>query len=926
MKALDILNPVKNFVRFLFAHFFEIFSDLLSARGSIPANDLMKDTLSTLLSAGMMLVFNLVALVVFLFLPQGQDVLLIVSEDITGGEAGSLVWLAFGTVIWSLFSEFGMRYAIYVTDNSGSSLSEARVNWRRKLQVVVSDIFIILPFLIVILGMIFNRPISDVVANAKNWYIGLWAPVVLLYLLMTGVSHIYFTRKKATEGADKKTADKPVPLPDTGKDNEVDKYAEEAKNNADDKAKEAPENGFLSWLREFILISGREKDWCEKLTGIYNPYIFLLPKSANFKNEVKDSYVSFEQKFLRLPEEERNLFPQNTEYVEQCAVVPKEFALIKYTEDYIAEKNSSGKKEWKVKDENCNGRYRWVYFIPNSFYHKLHRMLYLIVGISLVFLFLMLVFPVTYYKNIGAPGLLVLAFASWIGIYIGILYVDYAIFRKGPPLVPGMPYREGPGNKKYREAVYAKGTGWSGVLSLRFFFLVMLIISSASNDDHPVRFNQQAHCDTRPDMVTHFNKWFTHYRQYARIFRDTSDASDTGYFYPVVFVCAEGGALRTGAYTSMMLGLMQDSLKQYGVDFKSTVYAYSGISGGSLGLAFFSTIAYMDKEHPASYSYREQGREFFNTDYLAAVIARLCYSEIVQLVLPWHIEKFDRAIALEKNWEAGYEDLGTYNYFSTDYLTLWDRVRRDKGDSVGPALFINTTEAETGLQCWLTNVRPDSSMYYYQERDLFHHKIKGGINYSTMINFSTRFPLLSPGACLVQSPAHKLHYVDGGYVENTGSATMTEILRCLGPAMDTFRKHGYDIRPFVLTLRFGEDATHTSEIDLGNEITEVLNGIYNVRGGRVKMAEQELKSIVAERKGTVVALKLARDINQVPMNWVLSERSLNNLDQFVNETWKNRQKNCLSELYCINKKYDSVPHKIIVKQGTPGQPSGIAGP
>ncbi len=351
----------------------------------------------------------------------------------------------------------------------------------------------------------------------------------------------------------------------------------------------------------------------------------------------------------------------------------------------------------------------------------------------------MLVFPVTYYQNIGAPGLLVLAFACWTGIYLGVLHIDYAIFRRGRPFQPGMPRREGPLNKTYIEPLYNRVNWLKGQLSLRLFLFVLFVVSSAGNDDHPVRYNMQGYSDTRPGMVAHFRKWFLHYSRNGVMLRDRYDTSAQRDFYPVVFVCAEGGALRTGAYTSMMLGLIQDSLKQQGVDFKSTVYAYSGISGGSLGLAFFNTIAYMDDDHPLQYSYRAQGRKFFTTDYLSAVIARMCYSEIVQLVLPWHIEKFDRAIALEKNWEAGYENLGAYNYFSTDCLTLWDRVRRDRGDSAGPAIFINTTEAETGLQCWLTNVRPDTSMYFYKERDLFHHKIKGGINYSTMINFSTRF-------------------------------------------------------------------------------------------------------------------------------------------------------------------------------------------
>ncbi len=136
---------------------------------------------------------------------------------------------------------------------------------------------------------------------------------------------------------------------------------------------------------------------------------------------------------------------------------------------------------------------------------------------------------------------------------------------------------------------------------------------------------------------------------------------------------------------------------------------------------------------------------------------------------------------------------------------------------------------------------------------------------------------------------------------------MTEILRCLGPAMDTFRRQGFNIRPFVITLRFGEDATSTGAINMGNEIMEVLNGIYNVRGGRVKMAAEELNTIVNNRKGIIIALKLARDVQQVPMNWVLSERSLNNLDDFVNETWKNRKQNCLKDLHCINDRYCRLP-------------------
>ncbi len=899
MKGIEVLKPVSDFARFLFAHFFEKIGELLHARGSIPANDLMKDTLSTLLSAGMMLIFNLTGLLVFLFLPQGRDVLLIVSEDITDGKIGSLLWLAFGTLVWSLFSEFGMRYAIYVTDNSGVSLSEARVNWRRKLQVVISDVFIILPFLIVILGMVFNRPISDVIANARNWYIGLWAPVVVLYLLMTAVAHIYFIRKKGPDAGAKPAKPDPTAVAAVL----AGMVPGEDKSKAE---KTAPKSWkLLEQFRDFIQLSKEELEWCGKLTGIYNPFIFLLPKPSNFTGVAKERYRDFDRLFSQLSPAERNRFPQNKAYLSDCSVVPASFSLIKYTEDYNYEDaDAGGKQEWELPGEICNGRYRWVYFIPGSFYARLHRMLYLIVGLSLLFLVLMLIFPAAYYQNIGAPGLLTLAFACWTGIYVGVLYVDYAVFRRGKPLQPGMPEESDTGVKRYVEPVYGKGNWWRSLLSLRAILLVLILLSSAFNDDHPVRMNQQPGTDNRPEMIAHFREWFNHYQRTASLFRDQADTTRDSLFYPIVLVCAEGGALRTAAYTSMMLGTIQDSLLKENIDFKSAVYAYSGISGGSLGLAFFNTIAYMDGPHTSSYSYRKKGRDFFTADYLAAVIARMCYSEVVQLILPWHVEKFDRAIALESNWESSYDKIGKDNYFATDFLTLWHRVGRERGIGAYPALFVNTTEVETGLQCWLTNVKPDTTMFYAAERDLLRSKIKGGINYSTMINFSTRFPLLSPAGCLLQSPTHKLHYVDGGYVENTGSATMTEILRCIGPAIDTFAAHGVNIRPFVVTLRFGEDAANGGELDMGNELSEIIAGIYNVRGGRVMMAERELDALVQFRKGRVIPLRLARNVKDVPMNWVLSARSLNNLDTFVNETWKRRRNNCLSGMYCIGtKKY-----------------------
>ena len=63
----------------------------------------------------------------------------------------------------------------------------------------------------------------------------------------------------------------------------------------------------------------------------------------------------------------------------------------------------------------------------------------------------------------------------------------------------------------------------------------------------------------------------------------------------------------------------------------------------------------------------------------------------------------------------------------------------------GLALF-NTTEVETGLQCIWSNVRIDG-LPLSRERDLYR-RIGKDLAYSTAVNLSARFPLVSPGAAI----------------------------------------------------------------------------------------------------------------------------------------------------------------------------------
>lgn len=778
------------------------------------------DTLSTFRSAGLFLFFNIAAIAVFTMLPQGRDILRIVAEDLSTLDnlnVWNLVWLLIGVFIWSVVSEYGTRYSIYVTDNSAKSLSSNRVNFRKHMQQFVAGIFLMLPYIVVIIGFILDY-LTDRKYTDKTIWQGYFIPVFLLYILFKYVVTFYFNRER------RKT------------------FLQHASKNK---------------LVEMLVLPEKELDWCNKLYGIYNDYIYSLPKYQNFNEDTTEYYFikTFLHNVTDVSVAQKYAFPQSEMLTEEKRV-PPQFQLVKFSSE----------------QNNPAGEYKWIYHVPPRFYRVLHWQVRWITGLSLLLFCIICLMEVPAYSMIGAPGLVALAFACWSGLYIGILYADYCLLR-------------------YRG------------ISLRFILFWLLIIVSFVNNDHPIRMGP-ANNDAaqRETLQNHFKNWLSVYKDSEKDSLTITDSSAKPLKeIPVFFVCAEGGALRTGGFTAMMLSTMQDSLNEKKYDFKKAVYAYTGVSGGSLGIGFFNAINYLaDPKDLVKNSSTQMSKDFFSNDFLAPVIGKMFYGDILNLFIPIHIEKFDRAIALEKSWEDAWycvqRDEHTDNIFHNNFLGGY----KDKKNY--PALFINTTEVETGLQCWISNVKPADNMIFSSQRDLLAKKVRGDIPFSTAINFSTRFPLLSPAAN-VNISSRKLHYVDGGYAENSGAATMLEILQQLKPLLaDT--SAGIKIKPYIMMLQFNADEPEAdpkkeknNNLNFGNEVTEILSGIYNTRSGRTSTAIEQLRRYVNnEINGKMIMLPLDKGSGEVPMNWVLSKESVKNIESDIQKKWKERKTNDLKEL------------------------------
>ena len=479
----------------------------------------------------------------------------------------------------------------------------------------------------------------------------------------------------------------------------------------------------------------------------------------------------------------------------------------------------------------------WLFRIPLSFYRCLGRQLLFLFILAALFILVFAFLPPTSYMYFGAAALICLAFGCWQVVFVVIYLLDKA----------------------------------QKIFPVRFFLLLLFIISSFYNRDHPVRVLGKD--PTRPQpLVQHFDQWLTALRQDSFILQDKDRVYRTGTSrdtIPVVFVAAEGGALRTGAFTSMILAKLSDSFPS----FPKHIYCYSGVSGGTLGSNIFNAL-YLDRQASLdSFSYAIATEDFYQHDFLAAATGKLVFGEIINYFIPWHIPRFDRAIALEEAWEGAWAN-GKMNRLESSFnYTAGGRM---------PALFINTTEAESGLQCIWSNVGLDT-ITLGRQRDLAS-RTKTDLAYSTAINLSTRFPLVSPGATIFYEEGNRKerkHFVDGGYFENTGAETLLEVMKLL-PLQQRA------VKPYVIQFHFADEDSiiESSSITRFSEIMEIIGAIYNTRSGRSNLSQSYLQRYVDSLGGTFISLNLPLNTKQFPMSWTLSQTAMRRLNRVIDDMVK----------------------------------------
>ncbi len=458
---------------------------------------------------------------------------------------------------------------------------------------------------------------------------------------------------------------------------------------------------------------------------------------------------------------------------------------------------------------------------------------------------------------LGTANLLLIAAANW--VFIGTVLVFYGDKRRIPVFI---------------------------------MLLVLAFIFSAWNDNHVMRTQARLTPDTNTRLAIddHFEQWIS-----PRLARwQKKNKNDK---FPLFIVAAEGGGIRAAYWSATLLGAMQDS----NPEFASHIYAMSGVSGGSLGIATFAALVKVSADKNAKLDsacldkdkklvYQVCAHAMLSKDFLAPVAGRMLYGDLVQRFLPVGFNSFDRARAIELGWESSWQSLTGTNYFSEPLLGLYGKNRAKTNV---PALFLNSTWVEEGRRVISSNLIKNDN--FITVHDLYAMTDRH-IGLSTAVHNSARFSYVSPAGTVIDKDNKIIaHLIDGGYYENSGATTAMEILNTIRKRAGN--KRWQQIKPIIMMITNDPNLDDTKIKDpnpYANEVRSPIEGMLNTRDGRGSYSRVALQKTVKQldrEEGVFKEFGLQNIQGPVPLGWMLSDAAMNTMKKrlacYMNEAQHN---------------------------------------
>lgn len=429
--------------------------------------------------------------------------------------------------------------------------------------------------------------------------------------------------------------------------------------------------------------------------------------------------------------------------------------------------------------------------------------------------------------------------------------------------------------------------------------IVWAFLISPWTDNHPIRTlgSLPAKRDTLDDA---FNSWYGRVQKLPRYAGGTTDV-------PLIIVATEGGGIRAAYWTATALASLHDQVP----GFADHCFAISSVSGGSLGALVYDALlaSRVEQAHgngaggtatfsqlagpAATQPIGPDVKKMLNFDALSGTLASMAQPDLLQKFLPTCFGDAvcfpDRAKALEEGWEFGWRDKFRDDNFGRGFAAMMQRHREL------PSLFLNGTMVETGERIITSNVDIRSSLVFRNAYDGLR-EIDSDIRLSTAADMSARFTYVSPAGKIPYTRGdagrkYLGHVIDGGYFENSGGVTASEILQFVLAK----QKSGVRVRPILITIDFWQGGSDSDvpfcpspgicgppapkkSNRFANEVLSPLWGLLNTRGARGVQAVGDLSQTARMLGFPLIELRLFPRNVPLPLGWVLSGPAMDTID------------------------------------------------
>lgn len=307
-----------------------------------------------------------------------------------------------------------------------------------------------------------------------------------------------------------------------------------------------------------------------------------------------------------------------------------------------------------------------------------------------------------------------------------------------------------------------------GVLRPKIAACVLLYLLAATllfpPNKHQIPVTPSEGSKTRPLEAT--------LREWLKNRKDLDAYRELNLPYPVVFVSSEGGGIYAAAHAYSTLSTISSKCPT----FAQHVFALVGVSGGAIGNALFANEADTTQHdtEPCGPSGKPIEYGTIGADHLSPVLARLLLVEAFDRFLPGQWDVHDRAQVLSDSFLAS---VANAEFLGRPVMNSFDPA------SARPAVISVTTNVLDGRRFVISPVAPETysgTAEWWPStptlRGLDRPDPVEDVKVIDGAALSARFPWITPTGRLSTAPNEQVLLADGGYFENSGADTVTDLI------------------------------------------------------------------------------------------------------------------------------------------------------